>query len=421
MPGPLLGAVLVTAGAQVIGGILGSNQASKENARARENQREQEKFNKEVAEKTNEYNDKLDVADKANYEAMREYSYETSIKNWNRGAEIQDYQYLGRLKEYEKSIGIAGDQLDLNALSQTQAIEGEQASIEDMFLQQQFQRESSLSALKSVYTEANLNKQSATLGFQKTQANAGFDIRGQNLKLLGIQSQKNLGTASINNEIDQLMKQGSFAKTDAMVKGLIAEGRAAMGQAGKSKAKRQQAASANLQRGLMALESELTGKRKQAGIELAKLNAESSLATTGVGLNIQRIKSNLSSAKAGYGLDMERIQNSITSAEADAEYNNRVMTANMTSFISQSQRNIKDIELQKQVADLNVRESTMIRPERLSYDPRPELPPERIFVDRMEALPGFVPQAAQQNVWAPLIQGIAQGASTIAGAPKGTF
>jgi len=48
----------------------------------------------------------------------------------------------------------------------------------------------------------------------------------------------------------------------------------------------------------------------------------------------------------------------------------------------------------------------MIKPERLSYDPVPTLPPERIFVDRMEAIPGFVPPAAQQNVWAPLIQGI---------------
>ena len=143
----------------------------------------------------------------------------------------------------------------------------------------------------------------------------------------------------------------------------------------------------------MQLESELTGKRKQAGIELAQLNAESSLAISGVGLNL------------------ERIANKIDSAEADAEYNNRVMTANMKSFISQTERNIKDIQLQKQVADLNVRESTMIKPERLSYDPVPTQEPERIFVERMEAIPGFVPQAAQQNVWAPLIQGITGGAS----------
>ena len=363
--------------AALASGIMGSQQASSNNATARSNQKQQEKFNEKISEKTNKYNDKLDVADKANYEAMREYSHETSLQNWQRGAEIQDYQYLNTLKQYEKNISISSDQLGLNQTSADQAIQSEEAAVEDMFLQQQFQRESSLAALKSVYTEGNLN------------------IKEQGVKMLGIQSQQRLGTASINNQIDQLMKAGSFAKTDAMVKGLIAEGRAAMGQAGKSKAKRQQSASAALNRGLMQLESELTGKRKQAGIELAKLNAETSLAKTGVGLNL------------------ERIENSISSAEADAKYNNEVMTANMKSFISQTERNIKDIQLQKQVADLNVRESTMIKPERLSYDPRPELPPERIFVDRMESIPGFVPQAAQQNVWAPLIQGIAKAAPMI--------
>jgi len=370
----------ISAAATVIGGIFGANQASESNARAEENQEAQEKFNKEVAEKTNEYNDKLDEADVANYEMMRDYSHETSLQNWQRSAEIQDYQYLSKLKEYEKNINISRDQLALNVTSANQAIQSEGAAVDDMFLQQQFQRESSLAALKGVYAEGNLNR------------------REQGVKMLGIQSRQRLGTASINNSIDQLMKQGSFARTNAMVDGLIKEGRAAMGQAGKSKAKRQQSASAALHRGLMALESELTGKRKAAGIELAKLNAETSLAKTGIGLNL------------------ERIENSIATAEADAEFNNRVMTANMKSFISQTERNIKDIQLQKEVADLNVRESTMIMPERLSYDPRPELPPERIFVDRMEALPGFVPQAAQQNVWAPLIQGIAQGAGALSGA-----
>jgi len=101
------------------------------------------------------------------------------------------------------------------------------------------------------------------------------------------------------------------------------------------------------------------------------------------------------------------------SAEADAEFNNRVMTANMKSFISQTERNVKDIQLQNKFADLNVRESTMIKPDRLSYDPVPQMPPERIFIDRQESIPGFVPQAAQQNVWAPLIQGIAKGAPMI--------
>lgn len=375
----LIGAAVVGGLTSIAGGIMQSSQASKNNAIATANQKKQEEFNKKTAELTNEYNDKLDEADVANYEAMREYSHETSLQNWQRSGEIQDYKYLQTLKEYEKNLGITRDQLALNVRSTGEAIQSEEAAVADMFLQQQFQRESSLAALKSVYTEGNLNR------------------KEQNLKLLSIQSQKDLGTASINNTIDQLMKGGSFARTNALVEGLINEGRAAMGQAGKSKAKRQQSTSAALHRGLMELETELTGKRKQAGIELAKLNAETSLAKTGVGLNL------------------ERIANSISTAEADAEFNNRVMTANMKSFISQTERNIKEIQLQKQVADLNVRESTMLKPERLSYDPVPELPPERIFVERMEAIPGFVPQAAQQNVWAPLIQGVSQGASAIAG------
>jgi hypothetical protein len=377
---PVMAVAGVVSGvASVVGGIFGASSANKSNKDATKAQKKQEEHNEKVAELTNEYNDKLDEADVANYEAMREYSHETSLQNWQRSGEIQDYQYLKTLKEYEKNLGITRDQLALNVRSAGEAIQSEKAAVDDMFLQQQFQRESSLAALKSVYTEGNLNR------------------KEQNLKLLGIQSQKNLGTASINNAIDQLMKGGSFARTNALVEGLVNEGRAAMGQAGKSKAKRQQSASAALHRGLMELETELTGKRKQAGIELAQLNAETSLAKTGVGLNL------------------ERIANSISTAEADAEFNNRVMTANMKSFISQTERNIKEIQLQKQVADLNVRESTMLKPERLSYDPVPELPPERIFIERMEAIPGFVPQAAQQNVWAPLIQGIGQGASAIAG------
>lgn len=370
---------VVSGVASVVGGIFGASSANKANKDAKKAQKKQEEHNKKVAKLTNEHNDKLDAADVANYEAMREYSHETSLQNWQRSGEIQDYKYLQTLKEYEKNLGITRDQLALNVTSAGQAIQSEEAAVADMFLQQQFQRESSLAALKGVYAEGNLNR------------------KEQNVKMLGIQSQQRLGTASINNTIDQLMKGGSFARTNALVEGLVNEGRAAMGQAGKSKAKRQQSASAALHRGLMELETELTGKRKQAGIELAQLNAETSLAKTGVGLNL------------------ERIANSISVAEADAEFNNRVMTANMKSFISQTERNIKDIQLQKQVADLNVRESTMLKPERLSYDPVPQLPPERIFVERMEAIPGFVPQAAQQNVWAPLIQGVAQGASTIAG------
>jgi hypothetical protein len=82
------------------------------------------------------------------------------------------------------------------------------------------------------------------------------------------------------------------------------------------------------------------------------------------------------------------------------------MSANVESAINQSQRNVEEILQQKKYTDLNTIASMMLRPEFAGYDPKPEKPPERIFIDRMEAVPGFVPQAAQQSVWGPMIADI---------------
>ena len=45
------------------------------------------------------------------------------------------------------------------------------------------------------------------------------------------------------------------------------------------------------------------------------------------------------------------------------------------------------------------------------------MPPERVFVERMEAIPGFVPKAQQENLWAA---GVARvGAAVAAGFTAG--
>ena len=87
----------VSAVASIAGGIMGSNQAKKNNATARSNAAKQEAFNKEVSERTNKYNDKLDIADQANYHEMRDYGYETSIKNWKRGKELKNFSFAQEL------------------------------------------------------------------------------------------------------------------------------------------------------------------------------------------------------------------------------------------------------------------------------------------------------------------------------------
>ena len=148
----------VSAVASIAGGIFGASSASKSNRAARKAQKKQKKFNKKVAKKTNEYNEKRDAAEQANYHAMRDYSHDTSIKNWKRGKELQDFAFAQQLRQFEKSNEIASGQFGLNQEAAEQAFESQMASVEDMFLANQFQGESSLVALKDVYTDQAFNR-----------------------------------------------------------------------------------------------------------------------------------------------------------------------------------------------------------------------------------------------------------------------
>lgn len=367
----------VSAAASIGSGIAGMFGAKSANKKAERDARVARKRAKAVARIANKHNDKLDAADKENYYAMREYSHDTNIQNWKRGKQIQKYKFAQSMREFEKNRQISSDQLDLNASAAERGATAELQSVEDMFLQQQFQSETALSTLKQTYFEQSLNKEE------------------QNVELQRIRSQRNLGTAAIQNNVDQLMTQGSLAKESAMVDGLVAEGQASLGQAGKSRQKAKQSTLANLQRGIVSLSTELTGKRQAAAIELAKLNAETSLAETGIGLNLQRIN------------------NAIANAEAEAEYNGKVMEANMDSFINQSELNLEEIALRKQYADLNVKSSMMLKPKKLAYDPKPEMPPERVFINRMKVKPGATQSAVKQNIYAPLLKGVGDAAGAL--------
>lgn len=382
---PALALAGVSAAASIASGIAGASSASSNNARARKAAREQRKFNKKITKLQNKHNDKLDAADQANYFAMREFNHDTAMGQWQRNAELQDFQYLNRLKEFQKSQALGNAQLGLNAQAAVQGFQAEQAAIQEAFIEQQFEHENNLSALKNAYTEQNFNRQESFI------------------QLAGIRSKRDFGNVSFQNTIDQLMEQGAMQKETAMVESLLAEGTIqATGQAGKSTAKAKQANAAALQRSLMSLSSEINGTYKKAAVELAELNVDASLQEAGVGLNLQRI------------------DNAIQNAEAEATGNLEVMRANMKSTIAQTVRDVQQISLDRQYADINTQANMMLKPERLSYDPPPRLPPERIFVERMEAFAGYVPPPQQQSVWAPLFSGISGAASAAMGAVNPT-
>jgi|TARA_R100000479_G_scaffold168073_1_gene108842 hypothetical protein len=374
---PVTGFAAVSAVSSVVGGIFGAKSRSSSNARARKAAKQQRKFNKKVAKLQNKHNDKLDAADKANYLAMRKFNHQTAMKQWERSKELQDFQYLNSLKEYQKSQSIGNAQLGLNAQAARQGIEAEQAAINEAFIEQQFEYENNLGALQQAYTEQNFNRQEA------------------NVQLAGISNKKSFGNLSFQNTINQLMTEGGLQRETAMIESLMAAGQIqAAGQAGKSTAKAQQVNAGSLQRSLMALSSEINGTYKKAAVQLAELNADSSLQEQQVGINLQRI------------------DNAIQDAEAEAQSNIEVLSANMKSTIAQTERDIKQISLDHAYADINTQANMMLKPERLSYDPKPRRPPRRKFVARMEALPGYVPPPQQQSVWAPIFQGVSQAAST---------
>lgn len=516
----------ISAAASIAGGIFGASSASKNNKRAKRNAKKQRKFNKKVAKQTNKYNKKALENTKANYHAMRDFNHKVAVSNWERGKQIQDYEFDVQMKQYEKSQSIGAAQLGLNSREAAAAVASEELALDDAYKELQFGITDSKAALADELQRQNLNRQSVNLdrkkanvqgklgrqeqrdrlkiageqaniafagqrsSMQQTYAEQGLSTREaltnlsgklaqqninrqeQYVQLQGIRSRKSTGTQSIENTIDQLTAASNFQKESAMVEGLLSEGQASLGQAGKSTAKAKQATRAALQRSLMSLASEVSGKRKQAGIQLAELNAELSLAETGVGLNLQRIDAEVSGAQAATGLNIERINTQVRGAEREAQLaaastgldlmatsrdvrlqtkrinaaqrfaheganiqemsinnaidianrdylqNRDVLDANYNSAKQQTELNIKEIGIQKEVADLNTEASMMLKPERLPYDPKPMKPPEHIFIEAMKAKAGFVPSPAQQNVFAPILQGVAQGAGVMAGALK---
>jgi len=177
-----------------------------------------------------------------------------------------------------------------------------------------------------------------------------------------------------------------------LVENMQKQGRADLLQAGGSMRKAGQSTMAEFYRGMSELSSTLQGRQRQAALKMAELGVETSL------------------LEKKLGIQMESIDNAALSSIADAQFNMRVLDADVASAVAQSERNMQAISLQKYGADLNAAAQVMIKPQRLSYSEAPSLAPERIFVKPMKVLPGAVAQPVQQSVWGPLVGGIASAA-----------
>lgn len=375
----ILAGSAISAGTSILGGIFGSRSASKQNSRARRAEKKQKKYQKKVARKTNKYNTKKFEMEQRNYAANYQYAYDTEKRRERHQDTLQDFQYLNTLKQYEKSLAIRDKNRDLIADDYVRTIDSQIASIEEAFIQQEYQKKATFDDLRETFIEKNLDKQD------------------QYIKLQGIQERKDFGRLSFKNTVDQLMSSSMVGEETALVESLIAQGSAqASAQAGTTAQKTRQANTAALQRGLQALRSEFSGKYKNAALQLAQLNSEADIEVAGVGLNL------------------ERIDNALEFAKNEAEANLDVLQANMQSFISQTERNVEDIEMKRRVAELNLEERMPLFPERPLRAPRYEPPPYAEMIKPMKALPGFTPPAQQVSTSAPIISGLVNAAGSLA-------
>jgi hypothetical protein len=267
--GLAIGASAISAGASVIGGISQSQSAAAANSRAQSNYNEQKKAAEASAARQNEFNKRLFESDKENYRRQRAYEWETAVKSWQYQSEIQDFQYLQTAKQFLGSVENTDQQLVYNSIAARQAQASEQASLNEIMVQDAFQREGML------------------------------------------------------------------------IESLQREGQASLVQAGGSRAKAIQATVADLGR------------------------------------------------------------------------NSAILRASLISAGQQSERNMRDIELSRYADDIKAKAAMMIKPERLPDIPQPITPPERIFVEPMEATADYIPAPIMQNTFAPIMSGISGAASSV--------
>ena len=412
--------------------LFGIGAGAENRRRVKEENKQQKKLNKQA--KAN-YKYELEVfeAGKKDYFAQRDFEFETALKQYDYNVEIQDYSYGQALARYEKDLGIYEAQLGYNEDAFGLAISDQEAALQDLGLQQAFQREAIYADLENEIINQAFNRETQEVkletiktGFENELTNLGIDKLQQQANLFGIQSNRRIQTESIQTELKNLSNSNSFQKEAEFVKGLQAAGQAALGQAGKSTAKSIASAQAESFRTLTQLKSSLKGSRRSAGVQLLNLNVDSAVRETGVNLNINKIDEATRFARVTSGLqtkqvgiDIARIDQAIKFANEEAEFNNRILQANMDSQIAQTERNIQQIELQKLGQDLQAEAQMSIFPEPLPKLPEPQLGPERTFVKPVKQEAPTVPRGPRRNATAELIGDVAKVAAFALGPAGG--
>jgi hypothetical protein len=167
------------------------------NKQAQDIYNQQVDYAKQQAAIANKYQTQQFLSGLSDYNSQYDYQWNLSVSDWQNQVAIQDFEALQQQKLYQKSLGIATSQLNLNDLAQDQAFAFEDFNLKNLMKQTMFSQESELIAVQNAIVENRLNSKSTGLdlaGVSQQEALLGIQKGGLGIKFqeLGIQ-QKGVG------------------------------------------------------------------------------------------------------------------------------------------------------------------------------------------------------------------------------------
>lgn len=175
-----IGAILagISAVSSIAGGVMGSSEASRQNAAQKKAYEEQVKLEKKRAKKTNKYNKKVFKAEKKDYFAQRDFLWETEQRQFAYNKEIQDFRYLQDVRQYGKSVETYKQTLAFNSVAANQAYESVQAELAELGQSHAFAKQDMLVDTLTAQGQVGVGQagRSQVKGQQATLATQGMQL-----------------------------------------------------------------------------------------------------------------------------------------------------------------------------------------------------------------------------------------------------
>jgi hypothetical protein len=166
----------IGAGTAIIGGIMGSQQASKQNAANRRAAEEQKRLAEKQAKLTNKYNKATFEAEQKDYFAARQFQYEMAVKQWMYDTSIQDYRYVQDLKAYGASVQNYEQQKMYNNIAFQSAKDSQLAAFSETIDAAAFEKQGMLVEKLEAEGRASMQQASRGKAMQAVAAKQGRDL-----------------------------------------------------------------------------------------------------------------------------------------------------------------------------------------------------------------------------------------------------